>query len=87
MPVSHRATTTLSLPSHPIHAPVVTPAGRPTHPTHSDAESHKLLDVGLKLAALNGFEAASSLTLSTRSSLLVNNLTTQLPAAARQGWQ
>jgi hypothetical protein len=49
----------------------------------SDAESHKLLDVGLKLAALNGLEAASSLTLRTRSSLLVNNLTTQLPAAGK----
>ncbi len=80
--------------SQPIHAtwcsvqPCTTrpqpPSGysRPCCVQPPDAEAHKLLDVGLKLAALDGLAAASSLAVSTSSSLLLNNLTPQLPAGA-----
>jgi hypothetical protein len=46
------------------------------------AEAHKLLDVLLQLAALNGLEGAASSALAERAHLFLIHLSPQLPAAA-----
>jgi hypothetical protein len=52
------------------------------------AEAHKLLDVGLQLAALDGLAAAGSLPVRTGSSLLLDNLPPQLPEErGARSWQ